>query len=666
MLVKYCRTIAAVSIAVVLSVAPVTTVYGQNQPPAPPQQPAAPAGSQNPAPVQAQLPTPFRIAVGPDYTRPKSPFPHIFAPYSPIQVDQPQFVNSPRIDQLIRDGKLQLSVQDAIDLALENNLDISVQRYWSWMAETDLLRTKGGGTQRGATVSNVPIAFANLPTLSFDPILTGTLSLDTRKFPVNNPLTSGVGTNAAVASNLSTHTEIANFQYAQAFHTGTTMALALNTTRSSTTSPSVFYNPAVQSTGTLTFSQQLLNGFGLLANERYIRMAVITKKAVDDFFLQTLITDITAVENDYWELVFARGNVEVSQQAVNLAQQLYEDNQRQVQIGTLAPIEVVRAEAQLATAQQQLIDAQTNQLQRQIILMSVITKNPASPDLNKVEIVPTDTIQTPAIIENIALADAVNEALAKRPDVLQARTTIEGDDLNIKATHNALLPSLTFSAFASGAGLNGNHTTPATAPTAANPAGTPLIVATGGFTDAASTVFRGTLPEYSAQLALNLPVRNRVAQADSARALLTQRQDQARLQQTVSNVVVDVQNAQITLQQSRAALTAAQKARVLQEQTLDAEQRKLQLGASTIFVVVQSQQQLSAAAAAEVRAAANLVEAKVNFERAMGRTLEVNSITVANALSGTTPHETRIPGTSLTGELVRPNQASEASPAASR
>ena len=655
MLVKLCRSIAALWIAALLTVAPVTVVYGQNQsaapapPPgqSPPLQPP-PAQSQNPAQAQTQPQsvTPFRISAGPDFTRTKPPFPNLFGPYTPIQVDQPVFVNSPRIGQLIREGKLQLSVQDAIELALENNMDIGVQRYWSWIAETDILRAKGGGNQRGVQAVNVPVAFASIPLITFDPLLTGALSLDSRKFPVNNPLTSGVGVTPTAAS-LSTHAQIADFQYAQGFHTGTNLALAFNNTRSSSTSPAVFFNPAVQSVVSLSFSQQLLNGFGLLPNERYIRMSIITKKAVDNFFLQTLITDITTVENDYWELVFARGNVDVQQRAVDLAQRLYEDNQRQVEIGTLAPIEIVRAEAQLATAQQALITAQLAQHQTQILLMSAITKNPTAPELLNVDVVPTDPIQSPPPIENLPLTDAVNEALTKRPDVLQARTSLEGDDINVKATRNALLPILTLSAFASGSGLNGNHKVTTIPPS----------VLIGGFFNAAGDAFAGNFPEYTAQLALTFPVRNRIAQADNARAQLAGRQDQARLQQVINNVAVDVQNAQITLQDNRAALTAAQKARELQEQTLNAEQRKLQLGASTIFLVVTAQQQLSAAAAAEVRAGVNLAEAQVNFERAMGRTLEVKNITVANAQSGLNPHETRIPGTSLTGQLIRQKDA---------
>jgi outer membrane protein len=261
-----------------------------------------------------------------------------------------------------------------------------------------------------------------------------------------------------------------------------------------------------------------------------------------------------------------------------------------------------------------------------------------------VEIIPTDSVQNLPAVENLTLPDAVTEALAKRPDVAQAKLTINADGINIQATRNALLPTLNISAYVTGAGLGGN-----VKPTTAVP-----TVVPGGIGDALSQIFTGSYPEYEAQLALNLPIRNRVAAADNARALLTQRQDQARLQQTINNAMVDVQNALITLQQDGPTVTAAQLTRLLQQETLDAEQKKLDLGASTIFLVVTDQQTLAAAAAAEVRAEANLAEAVVNLQRALGRTLDVFKITIADGKSGTTTHETNIPGTTMAGQLFDP------------
>jgi outer membrane protein len=641
---KLFRSFVAIALAGLTTLAPVAPTFGQAQAPGTPPASGQAQGqppAQTPAPPAAVVP--FQFARGTDYTLPASWYPHFLTPYRQRVIAQPQLTNSPRIDQLIKDGKLVLSLQDAIELALENNLDLMVQRYYPWVAEVDMLRTMGGGADRGSGSTTLPVAFANVPSPSFDPALTSTLSVDSKLLPVNNPLTAGTGISTAAAQ-LFTHTEIENFGYTQTLHYGTNFTMSLNTTRTSTTSGAVFFNPAEQTAGQFAISQPLLNGFGRVPNERYIRIARINKNATDEAFIQSIITDLTAVEDDYWELVFARGNVSVQQQAVALAQRLYDDNKRQVEVGTLAPIEIVRAQAQVATAQQALIVAQTAQLQEQTLLVSVITKNPTAPNLLNVEIVPTDSVQNMPPVENLSLPDAVAEALAKRPDAAQAKLVISADDINVLATRNALLPALTLSAYMTGAGLGGDHKVTSPVP----------LVQTGGLGDALSQTFQGTYPEWEAQLALNLPIRNRVAQADNARALLAERQDQARQQQTINNVMVDVQNALITLQQDRATVTASQLTRELQQQTLDAEQKKLDLGASTIFLVVTDQQALATAAAAEVRAEANLAEAVVNLQRALGRTLDVFKITVADAVSGAAPHETHIPGTTLSGQLFDP------------
>jgi outer membrane protein len=680
---KLFRAFVAIALAGLTTLAPVAPTFGQAQAPgtitppggtpaqAPAQVPgqapatppvATPPVAQQPQPQgipPAQSPTapqavpPFHFAAGRDYSQPTTWFPHVVTPYRQTFVPQPQLKNSTSIDQLVKDGKLMLSLQEAVELALENNLDIMVQRYYPWMAEVDLLRTRGGGADRGVGSTTLPTAFTNQLPLSFDPTLSTIFSIDSRLLPVNNPLTAGTGTTTSTTTALAiaqlfTHTGIEDVAYSQAFHEGTSFTASLDTTRTSTTSAAVKFNPSVQTSGEALLTQPLLNGFGFLVNERYLRIARINQKATDQAFMQSILTDITSVEDDYWELVYARDNVDVQRQAVDLAQRLYDDNKRQVEVGTLAPIEIIRAQAQVATAQQALIVAQTAQLQEQTLLMSVITKNPTAENLLNVEVVPTDSVNNLPPVENLSLVDAIKEALAYRPDVAEARLTINADDVNVAATHNALLPTLNLSAYVAGAGLNGTSRVTTPVPT----------VVPGGFGGSAVDTFLGQYPEYEAQLALTLPLRNRVAQADNARALLTQRQDQARLQQSVNNVMVDVQNALITLQQDRPTVTAAQLTRELQQETLDSDQKKLDLGASTIFVVVTDQQALAAAAAAEARAEANLAEAVVNLQRALGRTLDVFKITIADAKTGAVTRDTNIPGTTTTGQLFDPKMLS--------
>jgi len=631
------RTSLAASLAVLTALAPVAPIFAQQG-----QEQAAP-------PAQSQSQTPVRTIQlsNENYTNGKRWFPNITAPYRPTMVPEPVLTNAPRIEQMIQDGKLRIGLQDAIDLALQNNLDIAIQRYTPYLAEANILRTMGGGASRGTLT-----ALGNIPAQNFDPLVTSTFSMDQRTLPVNNPLTAGTGTGLGTAAHFSvldTHATIGNVQYAQGFHTGTAFSAAFNNTRGSTSSQANFFSPFVTSNFIFIGNQQLLNGFGLLPNERNIRIAKLNKYMADQTFEQQVITSITAVSNAYWELVFARGNVDVAQHQIELANKLYSDNKKQVDIGTLAPLEIVQAEAQVATANQALIVAQTTLLQDQLTLLNLISKDPAGPVLRNVEIIPTDTADVaPPEVEKISLEDAIKEAITKRPDVLQSGTTLKADDINIRATKNALLPVLNLSGEYATQGLAGvNRPCTLNATTCTVPP--PQLYS--GLSNSLTDIFTGIYPEYNAQLSLTIPIRNRQAQSDNVTALLTARQDETRYRQVVNNVAIDVHNTQIVLEQARVTLAAASKTRDLDQQTLDAEQKKYQLGASTLFNIVSDQNTVASAASAEVRARVNLAEAKVNFDRAMGRTLEVYNITIANAKSGQTPKDTLIPGTSASGQL---------------
>lgn len=647
MIGRFCRVTLTVSLAVFTGIAPVAPVFaqdpGQSMPPA---QAQAPAQS-SPAPARTILES------SPDYTHGKRWFPDIIGPYTQAFVPEPVLVNSPRIEQMVQDGKLRISLQDAVDLALQNNLAIIVERYVPWLAEANVLRTLAGGAPLASTVT----ALGTVPAQNFDPQLTALFSLDQRTVPVNNPLTAGTSAAGVTASNfsqLNTHTSTGDIVYSQGFHTGTSFSATFNNVRASSSSASNFFSPSLTSNFVFVASQQLLNGFGLLPNEHYIRVARVNKSIADQALQQQVITSITAVGNAYWELVFARGNVDVAKEEIELANKLYSDNKKQVDVGTLAPLEIVQAEAQVATANQALIVAQTTVLQDQLTLLNLISKNPNSPALRAVEIIPTDTADAaPPEVEKIPLEDLVTEAVTKRPDVLQAGLQIKGDDINVRATKNALLPVLTLNAEYATEGLSGNTRFPATCtPVAPATTCTPLVNSYTGLATALSDELTGVYPEYNASINLTIPIRNRAAQANNVTALLNKRSDEANYVQVVNNATIDVRNAQITLEQARITLAAAIKTRDLDQQTLDAEQKKLQLGASTLFNVVTDQNTLAAAASAEVRARVNLVEGKVNFDRAMARTLEVYNITIADAKSGVAPKDTLIPGTSLGGQLV--------------
>jgi len=653
-----------------------STQQGSSQEPAAQQQntPASqnPAGVQPPSAPQAQTGAPatdsvrdLRIGAGPDYSREKFFLPNILDPYIPAHVAEPMLTNSTRIDQLIQDGKLMLSLDDAISLALENNLNINVERFVPWIQQTQLLKAKAGGIPQFGNTQQVVLGTS--PSVSFDPIISAGFGWTHANIPVNNPFTAGTGTQAVPVVNA--NNAYVNLGYTQGFHTGTNLSVTVDTARNTSNEPDLFFNPAITPVLTATLSQPLLNGFGILPNTRYIIEAKNNIKVANSQFAQQVIATVTQTSNDYWELVFDRENVKVEEAAVGVSQKLYSDNKKQLEIGTMAPLDVLTAESQLATDQQNLIVAQTTKLQQETVLLNDIAKNLLAQDVAGIEIVPTTPIATPDVVENIALQEAVQEAWKKRPELFQADLNLKNAGIEVKATQNGLLPVLDAFVQYTSQGLNGNQLTTTQvgntfvadtasplvnangAPILVNNvpvfAGTPLTTTTvgkGGLSDALKNVFQNEFPTYSIGLNLTLPIRNRSAQSDSARAQLDERMQKVQYRQTENTIVINVRNALIALQQDRAQVAAADKARTLAQQTLDAEQKKYQLGSSTSYNVVLRSRDLTAAQGTALRAQANLAEALVNFNQAMGRTLEVAHITVAEAMRGSVNHEPLIPG----------------------
>jgi len=677
------RSLFAAFLACLIAGGPLSPAFAQS-----PAQDPAPSGTPAAAPAAQGSPIAPVASLGlgaHDYSHGPRVFPNIIKPYESIPVERPVLTNSPRIDQLIHDNKLELSLQDAVELALENSLDIAVQRYYPWISDAGLLNAQAGGTGFGtpgvqisgsSAVVNPYVFFVQ----NFDPLIQSTASVADIVTPINNPFTSGAGTGASSATGVASivqHFSTFNNQYSQTFLTGTNVTANWNNTRSSSDTAN-FFNPAVTSSLSISISQPLLNGFGKSTWTRNIRIAQNNRKVADWAFAQQAITTVTNTITAYWELVYARENVKVNQQNVAVSQKLHEDNKKQLEIGSLAPLDVTRSESELATNTGNLILAQTVQLTDEQTLKNAISKDPLAPNLINVEIVPTELPTQPATIEAATFEDAIKEAFAKRPELQEEIYDLLNADIDVRATKNALLPSLTANAFYLSSGLAGNSSIPGTATTIST--GVPIVDANGnpisvdvnnvptpiflssstapsvgtihhGFGTAQNQIFRNDFPEYAGQLTLTLPLRNRSAQAVHARALLTQRQMETQAQQLRNAALLDVRNAYIILTQDRAQVASTSKARELQQQTFDAEQKKYQLGASTTYLVIQTQRDLLVAQGNELRALANLVEAKANYERAVGRTLEVNHVTIADAKSGEVDRETLIPGT-LHGKVV--------------
>jgi outer membrane protein len=674
---------------------PAPTTQDQSQQPAPqagtpgnvpPASQAGPEAAAGTAPAPAP-PIPVSLGLSKhSFTNGPRAFPTLIAPYVPIHIDEPNLVNSPRIDQLIHDNKLEITLQDAVELALENSLDIAVARYTPWIADTDILRTKSGGRGIGTTGADFGTSQANItptnPQVSYDPVITAAAEIDSRSTAVNNPFLSGTGVGSNSLTGLRSHATIFNVGYSQSFSPGTTVNVAWDNTRSSSGSAANFFNPSVQSSLTTGFSQQLLNGFGTYVGRRNIMISKNNRKIADLVFMNQAITTVTNTINAYWELVYAREAVKVQQQAVAVSDKLFNDNKKQLEIGTMAPLDVTRAESEVASDRQNLIVAQTTKLQDEQILKNAMTKNPLAPNLINVEIIPTDLPAPVEAIENSTFEAAIQEAFNKRPDLREQEYNLKNAGIEVRTTRNALLPELTLSGQYSSSGLAGNSPISGTtvisagAPivdsngtpvTITGPGGvqTPIfqqvttapVVGTSqqGFGTAQNQVFTNQFPDYFASLNLFLPLRNRSAQADNARAILTQRQLETQFQQLKNAALLDVRNTYIALQQDRARVDAAIKARELQKQTFEAEQKKYTLGASTVYNVILTQRDYVTAQGVELRALSDLVEAKANFERAVGRTLDVNRVTIASTgtKSGGSEleRETLIPGT-LHGQVV--------------
>jgi len=593
-------------------------------------------------------------------------------PYRAQEVPPVNLANSPRLESLLRAGRIYLSLQDAVALALENNLDIAVQRYGPLMADASLLRaeaggllrgvptavqrattsalaqatgaaggvggavttgaavTTGGGEAGGAIIIQTGTAVPNL-----DPVLFTQVNFSHRTSPQTNSFTTG--TNALILRN-----DVANFGIQKGFLTGGSVSFGWNNSRLETNAGRSDFNPSMTASFSLSIQQPLLRGFGLAVNNRNIRIAKNNRRVSDLAFRQQVISTVSAIVSAYWDLVSYNENVRVRQQALALAQKLYEDNKKQVEIGTLAPIEVVRAEAEVASSRQALVQAETQLLQQETLLKNALSRTGvASPLVADARIVPTDRISVPPSEPVTPVQDLIEMAMKNRPDVAQIELQIENTKIGLKGSRNSLLPQLDVVAdFRNNALVGEINKLPIPAipgtgigPQPRNPAAVdPFFI--GGYGKALSQLFARNFPDYAIGFQLNIPLRNRSAQADMILDQLTLRQQELRRQALLNQVRVDVRNALIAVQQARAAYEAAVKARELQEQTLEAEQKKYALGASTIFFVIQAQRDLAQARSVEVAAASQYAKAKVQLEAATGRTLEAYNISIEEALEG--------------------------------
>jgi len=568
--------------------------------------------------------------------------------------------NSSRLQALIRAGNLYLTAQDVVALAIENNIDVEVQRYAPLLQREVLRRAKGGGALRSvgqgiaAGPTSVSLTGVSLngsgtagtsgtgvssgggittqlgPTIpNLDPTLSFFGGYSHTTSPQSNIAFSGV-------TDLIFVNHQYQGQYIQSWTTGTSAQLTYFSNYNKTNSPEYGLNPFTTADLDLQITQNLLYGFGRAVNGRNILVQRNNIKVTDLQFKQQVITTVAAALNLYWDLVSFYQDLTARQDEVTTAQQLLEDNKKQVELGSLAEIEVTRAESQLYSAKQDLVISQTNLAQQETVLKNALSRSGvATSDLVDVHVVPLDKMVVPAKDEFRPTDELVQQAISNRLEIQQGQLNIQSNQLNLVGVKNSLKPSLQAFVEVTNNGLTG-ALAPSTFLTgvtgAAGAANSTYLV--GGYDNLLAQVFRRNFPNYSAGFALNIPLRNRAAQADYTTSLLEIRQNELSLQKTVNQVRVDVQNAVIGLEQARARYDASVKARELSQQTFDADQKKYGLGAATAFQVVQDQRDLATAQSSEAQSMANYSHARIAFEQALGTTLEANHVTVTEAMSG--------------------------------
>jgi outer membrane protein len=430
-----------------------------------------------------------------------------------------------------------------------------------------------------------------------------------------------------------------NFGVTQGFLTGTTATFSYNNTAQEQNAIRNLFNPSTNSSFDLQVNQHLLQGWGMALNNRNIRVAKNNIKAFDYTFQQQVINTVASVIQQYWNLVSAIESVNVAQQALKYSQQLYENNVKQEEIGTLAPVEVTRARAEVATDTQTLITAQTTVKQQETNLKNLLSRNGVSnASLADATIVPTNKINIPDVEPVRPIQDLSEQALMKRPDLAQTRIQIENSKINLTGTRAAMLPTLDLVGDVRNNALTGfPNSLPGAGNSLTNTVNAPDPFFVGGYGNILSQLFGRNFPTYSIGAQLNIPLRNRSAQANMANAQLQLRQSELTYQKSINQVTVDIQNALTAVLQARARYDSAVQSVTLEEQLLDAEQKKFALGTSTPFQVIQVQRDLANAQQTEVQALTAYGLAKVQLDQAMGTTLENNHVEIDDAKSGRVP-----------------------------
>jgi outer membrane protein TolC len=583
-----------------------------------------------------------------------------FHAYRPTLVAQPNLANSPRIDTLVKNGVLELSLKDTIALALENNLDIAIARYNLPIAAADVLRTQAGGTFRGVNtgvVQNTPgggvggfgasssgagaggtsggaggagsgasgLVSSTLGTgtnvSSFDPLISGALNNEKFTQPLSNITIYGVPT-------LQENTTNGNISYLQNFPTGTSLSAVFNNSRGATNSPNSFLNPTLNSYYHVLLQQQVLAGFGFGPNLRYLRIAKNNQKISDEAFKLQVISTVTQIANMYWDLVAAYEDEQVKSRSLDFANQTLDSDRKQLSLQAIPAMDVMRAEGEVATREQDLTIAKTTLQFQELLIKNALTKNLDDPILEAMPVRPTDHTGTLETTQG-PTEDMIARALRDRIELGESDLDLDNRRISQIAARNAVLPSVALTAFYGGTGLAGLP----------NPASDIVSTAPRDWGGAVKNAFNNSAPDYYLGVSVSIPIRNRIAKSDQYRAELETRQSELRLQQLKKQIRIEVRNAQYALEQSEARVVSARKGRDLAQKTFDIMAKEQELGAGSNYQTLTAQRDLSIAESMLVAAMTAHQKAKIELDRSVGSTLEANAISIESAKTGNAPSE---------------------------
>jgi outer membrane protein TolC len=598
--------------------------------------------------------------------------------YRPTSIGKASFANSVRLTDLVKDGKIYLSLSDALALALENNYDLAIARYDLDIADTDILRTRTGAAPLGAPSGLITGTLGGSASIlstgggpggtavgsggagsgsaglvlttqgagptpeALEPAVSAAIQFDRDHAPSTSFFAGGTSS-----------TNTYDFTYNQGFVTGTQFQFALDNTYASTSNGVTLYSPQLSSNFKATVTQHLLQGAGIWVNKRFIYEARNNRRITDSSFRQQIIYTVNQVETIYWGLVQAYEDVQAKEHAVDQSTKLAGDDRKQLEIGTVAPLQVVQDDSTVASDKQALISAQSALNYQQQIIKQAIARNLNDAALSIAPVIPTDRVTIEEIPEEKQpVEELVQQAFQQRPELEQAMLTLRNDEITLRGARNALLPTFDIFGYLAGQGIAGSRNKDLTCSYYANGI-CPTIPATG-YGTALNGAFNNSAPDKGIGFSLTIPLGNKTAQSVQARSLMEYRQAELRLEQLYTQIRMQVVNAQFALINDRAQVQASMAARDFQQQSVDAEIKKLHLGASTTANVLLQERNLATAEDSLIAAHAAYAKDRAGLYQTLSTTLQHYGINLNEAASGEVKTTPVVPGISAVKDTAAP------------